>query len=193
MIDQKIIGVDIDGVLTDESHPNDNIWHDRLCQYLGKKIERARDVYNFMEAYNLSSDVIDGFLEEHLENIYSQVNPAPGAKETLLQLARKDFKIYLITARNSRYHSLTEGWLKKHQITYTTLIHEDSKAPLAVEKNIQLFVEDHAETARELLANNIQVILVNKYHNRYLKAQNNLVRVNNWEEIRDYIFKYFQL
>lgn len=187
----KIIGVDIDGVITKEGPAHDNVWHQALVEYLGKDIKRIKDRYNFMEAYNLPAETINDFLKEHLVRIYQEAEPAFYVKEILAELLVKKFKIYLITARKEKYNQLTKNWLKKHQIPYTKLFHSDKKAPLAQRKKIKLFIEDYEENIKDLLAYNIPVIIMNKYHNQSLKGEN-IYRVDNWQEIKEIVLNFFK-
>jgi len=189
----KIIGFDIDGVITDESHPNDNIWHDALCKYLGRDLERVEQSYLFTKAYDLSIDVVESFMEEKMEELIRNVKPMEGALETLAFLEEEDFEIHLITARNAKYDWVTYEWLEEYDIPYTTLMHDENKAPIAVEKGIELFVEDSASNTSELTAEGIPVILLNKYHNQNLKDSNLIFRVDNWTEINNKIIKYFAI
>lgn len=188
-----IIGIDIDGVLTDESHDNQNIWHDTLCRYLGRDIERIKDCYSFYDAYQLPVEIIDGFLQEHLEEIYSTTIPCPGARETLEWLDKEGFTIILITARNKEHRKITESWLKRYQIPYDLLIHDKNKAPLAVKNRIQLFVEDNGHNALKIAERNIPVILITKYHNQDIETGKMISRVSTWKEITKSISAYFQL
>ncbi len=190
---QKIIGIDIDGVLTCEEKGDSNIWEIKMAEYFKKDINRFHDVYNFKKAFNLSDEELNGFINKHLEEIYRNVKPAPGARFTLLKLYNLEFKIYLITARKEKYKKLTKKWLEKHEIPYTSLFHEDNKAPLAVEKNIQLFIEDNKNNTLQLLHCGIPVILLNKYHNRELNKNKDLFRVDTWQQIEDIVFTFFNI
>ncbi len=187
----KILGVDIDGVLTDENHPNDNIWHNALCEFLGRDIKRIKDAYYFHEAYELTDNEIQLFLDDKLDNIYSQAKVVPGAKETLNDLKKMGFQVILITARNTSFKELSRKWLMKNGIPFSELIHNDNKTPVALNKNIQLFIEDNAQNASELTRAGINVILVNKYHNRYLPENPRLERVDTWQEIREKVSTFF--
>lgn len=188
---EKIIGVDIDGVITDESHQNDNIWHDALCKYVGRDLDRVRDSYSFTEAYGISLEVVELFMEEKMEELISAVKPMEGAVETLRFLNKKGFKIHLITARHNKYNQITAQWLDEHQVPYISLTFSDNKAPLAVEKDIRLFVEDSSANARELARVGINVILLDKYHNKDIDDYSRIKRVENWFDIRSEIVKYF--
>ncbi len=188
---KKIIGFDIDGVITDESHPNDNIWHDALCKYLGRDLKRVHQSYQFTKAYGLPIDVVESFIEEKMEELISNVKPMPGALDTLDFLNERGFEIHLITARDSKYDWVTYQWLKENNIPYTSLIHDENKAPLAVEKGIELFVEDSSSNTIEITAEGIPVILLNKYHNQDITDSNIIFRIANWSEINGKIKKYF--
>lgn len=190
---KKIIGVDIDGVITDESHPNDNIWHHELCQYLGKNVKRIRDSFHLDQAYDLPLGVINAFLEQELIKIYNKVIPLTGAVETLQELAEQGFKVILITARHEEHRQVTEEWLHRHQVPYSALFHDDDKAHRAVQRKIKLFIEDNAHNAQQLSEKNIPVLLMNKYHNKYLPENEKIIRVDTWSKIREFIFSYFDL
>ncbi|NLM96510.1 MAG: hypothetical protein GX175_02670, partial [Halanaerobiaceae bacterium] len=182
---------DIDGVITDETHPNNNVWHNALCEFLGYNIKRIKESYYFDEAYGLSREIITSFLLKYRTKIYSQAKIYEGAKDTLNYLNTKGFQIHLITAREPEHRQLTADWLKKYGIKYTALYHEDNKTPLAVKKGIELFIEDNAENALKLSRENITVLLMNKYHNQGFKENTNIIRVNDWSDIRKEIFNFY--
>ena len=186
----KKIGIDIDGVITHEGDAEDNIWHNAFCEYFGKDIERKKDVFNFIEAYDLSQKEVEDFLDKNIENIYKRVKPAPGARNTLCKLKESGVKILLITARDKKFQDLTLNWLDKYNIFFDKLIHEENKAPLAHNKNISLFIEDNKKNALQLLEYNIRVIIMDKYHNQNIehKHKDKIFRAENWNQIRNYIF-----
>ncbi|MFW5889312.1 MAG: 5' nucleotidase, NT5C type [Bacillota bacterium] len=191
---EKIIGIDIDGVITDEnSLYNRNIWHHYLCNYIGKEIKRKENIYNMYEAYDLPKKVLDNFLKDNLEKIYFELIPAKNAKEVLNELKEKDFTIILITARDKKYRKITEDWLDKYDIAYDKLIHRVNKIPCAKEENIQLFLEDYQKNAELFLNNDIEVILFDKKHNRESKDIKNKYRVKNWMQAKSLIYKFFEI
>ncbi|MFW6029799.1 MAG: hypothetical protein ACOCRO_06045 [Halanaerobiales bacterium] len=191
---RKIIGIDIDGVITDEIHENKNIWHNALCNYLGYHVDMVKESYYFDQAYDLPMEIIDSFLEEKIEEIYSNVKIDQNAQKTINYLYQRDFEIHLITARDKKHQQITEKWIVKNKVEYSSLSHEEDKAPLAVEKNIQLFIEDHAKNALSISQQGIKVLLLNKYHNQHFKENKDLIsRVNDWCEIKIAIDKFFSL
>ncbi|ACL69832.1 5' nucleotidase, NT5C type [Halothermothrix orenii] len=193
-MNKKIIGVDIDGVITDEGPDDYNVWHKALCNFTGENLKRVKDAYNFTEAYNLSESIIERFLEKNIQQIYRDAKPARKAGEKLNRLIDKGFYIYLITARDEKYRKLTENWLDRHNIPYHTLIHEGDKAPLVRKLGINLFIEDKAENIKEILEYKIPVIVFDRYHNRSLNNNHKkLYRVNNWERAYEIIIRTFNI
>ena len=189
----KILGIDIDGVITNEGNANNNIWHNALCEHFSKNLNREKNVYDFMDAYGLSEREMNEFINENIENIYAKVKPYSEAKKTISNLIEKGFKIHLITARHEEYRSITENWLTKHSIPYHSLNHEDDKAPLAVEKNIELFIEDNYNNAFDIANQNIKVLLVNKYHNLNKELIKNIQRVKDWHDIKSQLKNIYSL
>lgn len=190
---KKILGIDIDGVITDEGSANNNIWHKAICNHFSQDLTREKNVYDFMEAYNLSEREMTEFINENIEDIYSSVKAYPEAIKTISNLYDKGFKIHLITARHNEYREITENWLKKHSIPYHSLTHDKPKAPIAVKKNIELFIEDNYENSFDIASKNIKVLLVNKYHNLNKELFENIKRVNDWSEIKEEIKNFYSL
>lgn len=191
---KKIIGIDIDGVITDEHRRyNRNIWHHFLCEYLGKEVEKKEDIYNIYKAYDLEKEVIDNFLEKKIDNIYEELIPSKGVQRILKDLKKKTFKIILITARQEKYKSVTEKWLKKYNIVYDKLIHRVDKVPSAKKENIELFIEDDKNNAEDFKKNGIEVILFDKKHNRETAIIEDEKRVYTWEQVEDIIYEYFNI
>ncbi|MCF8009241.1 MAG: hypothetical protein K9K32_05700 [Halanaerobiales bacterium] len=182
------IGIDIDGVITDEKKGQENIWLRSLNKHFDRKITRKKDVYQFSQAYDIPLEELKEFIDNKIHQVYSNVDIFPNAKRIIDNLKSKNHTVYLITARHQEYRSLTIKWLTQHKVNYDYLYHEDQKADLAVQKNIKLFIEDNEKNARSILKKNIPVILVDNYHNRKLKDKENLYRVKNWLEIENIIY-----
>ena len=181
------LGIDIDGVLTDEGTAENNIWQRKMNKYFSRDIKLSKYTYNLAEAYGLSDQELNDFLTDKLLEVYQEVNSASGAKETLTELAEKGHRLILITARNEKFRNLTENWLDKHQIPYHELHHQYNKAPLVLKKNISLFIDDKKENAINIAAENIPVILVRKYHNSDFNGNQIITKVDDWNEIKENI------
>jgi|AntRauTorckE6833_2_1112554.scaffolds.fasta_scaffold00700_8 hypothetical protein len=187
------IGIDIDGVITNEKQGQENIWLRSLNNYFENKITRKKDVYNFSEAYDIPLEDLRDFINNKIHEVYSTVDVFPNAKNIINKIKKNQHLIYLITARHKEFRPLTIKWLAQHNINYDYLFHEDQKADLAVEKNIELFIEDNQSNAKSILEKGIPVILVDKYHNRELDDNNEIYRVHNWKQIEKILDKNFKL
>lgn len=187
------IGIDIDGVITNEKQGQENIWLRTLNNYFEDKITRKKDVYNFSEAYDIPLEDLRDFINNKIHEVYSTVDVFPNAKKIIDKIRDNGHIIYLITARHEEFRPLTIKWLEQHNIEYDYLFHEDQKADLAVEKNIKLFIEDNQSNALSILDKGIPVILVDKYHNRELKDKKDVYRVHNWIQINKILDKKFNI
>ena len=184
------IGIDIDGVITNEKKGDENVWLRALNNYFEEKITRKKDVYSFTEAYEIPLEDLQDFLKNKLHEVYGNVGLAPRAKEIIDRLIDEGHTIYLITARHKEFRPLTIKWLQQHNIKYDYLFHEHDKAELAVEKNIKLFIEDNESNTRDLIEKGIPVILVDKYHNKSIEDYNNLYRVDDWNDIEEVLDEF---
>ena len=107
---KRIIGIDIDGVLTDEGKEDNNIWHQAFCNYFGKEIKRVKDEFDFTVAYDISAEVVEDFIRENINDIYKNVDSVSKARETIKKLKKLNFYIVLITARKSKFNNLTKDF-----------------------------------------------------------------------------------
>ena len=184
-------GIDIDGVLTDEGPDHNSIWQQKMNEFFDREITLRKDTYDLRKAFAINDQELNDFIQDKIEEIYSSVKAVDKARKTLTELYEQGHNLILITARDKRHRSLTENWLKENQIPYHELYHEHNKAPLAVEKNISLFIDDRKENALEIAAKNIPVILVSKYHNSDFKGNEKITKVNNWDEIKQNLDLFF--
>lgn len=180
-------GIDIDGVITDEGPDHNSIWQKKMNEFFERKIKLEEYTYDLRQAFNINDKELNDFIQAKIEDVYSSVKPVEKAKETIKKLYDSGHTIILITARDQKHRALTEDWLKKNNIPYHELHHNDNKAPLAAEKNISLFIDDRKENAFEIAAKDIPVILVNKYHNYDFKGSEKITKVQNWSEISEKI------
>lgn len=53
---------------------------------------------------------------------YTPTTPIKGAKEAMIKLKTKGFKVYIYTARASSEHQIVKNWLKKNKIPFKDII-----------------------------------------------------------------------
>lgn len=184
-------GFDIDGVLTNEGNNENNIWYKYFIEHFGEKAKKISNSYDFREAYDLPDSVIEDFLAKNKEKIFSSVPPYQEAIDLLTKLKSIGHKIILITARHEEYRNITETWLNKYNIPYDKLYHDEDKAPLALNENLKLFIDDHKDNVREIKSAGIPALLFTRDHNLEANEDEYTARVNNWQEIKEYINNYY--
>lgn len=180
-------GIDIDGVLTDEGPDNNSIWQQKMNEFFDRKITLKEKSYDLAKAFAINNQELNDFIQAKIKDVYSSVKPVDKARKLLVELYKEGHRLILITARHEEHRSLTEKWLNENQIPYHELHHEYDKAPLAVKKDISLFIDDRKENALEIAAQDIPVFLINKYHNYDFEGNNKIKKVNNWDEIKENI------
>ncbi|GAB6098403.1 hypothetical protein JCM16358_02820 [Halanaerocella petrolearia] len=183
---KKVIGVDIDAVLTDEGKGEDNIWHRHICDYFNLE-ERKEKIYDFRKAYGITLEEVEEFMLEKGSEIFSKVEPFTEAKEILDNLQKQGYTILLVTAREEEYNQVTHDWLIEHQIPFDKLIHSQEKAKICQEEEIQLFIDDKLANLIPIKELNIPVLLMDMDHNH--SYQGPIPRVNSWQEIKEKIEK----
>lgn len=188
---QRVIGFDIDGVITDEMLPDGtNVWYSELESYFGG-IRQIKRSFLFTEAYGLDEESVIRFMQERAEDIFRRVPVRRGAKAVLSRLADLGFKVHLITARDCQYRDVTKEWLTRNSIPYHQLWLAKDKVTLCKQLGVQLFVDDHWDNCQALMAASIPVVMMNMPHNELLQVP--VPRVSTWSEIWDWCVRLFGL
>ncbi|PRX34867.1 hypothetical protein BX659_102184 [Orenia metallireducens] len=187
---KRIIGVDIDAVLTDEGRGTENIWYKNLCAYFNLD-GRVSNSYDFRDAYGLSTEEVEDFINKKGLEIFETVPPRPKCKEVLTRLKAKGYQIILVTARPEENNQVTLEWLSKHEIPFDKLYHSDEKINICKKEEIEFFIDDNPEHLLPMMkALEIPVFLMNMDHNQDHKIDFN--RVDNWTDIEEKILDYFE-
>ncbi len=111
--------------------------------------------------------------------------PYEGLKETLEEWA-KNAKLIVITARPDFQIGSARAWIKKNDLPIAEIFSacgNVTKAQVAQEQHVDLFVEDHPMHATRIANVGIKVILLSKAYNGECR-HDNITRVKDWEEIR---------
>lgn len=117
------------------------------------------------------------------------------ADKTIQKLKEEGDTIHFITARlmnikNCDTETITRKSLEDFNIPYDSLnLHISDKLTFFKEHGIDLCIEDSYETCRELTDNGIKSILMTTKMNADIE-DNEIIRVNNWDEIYEEIKRY---
>lgn len=140
----------------------------------------ARHLYN----WTIQEDKI--FWDLYYEKIMKNLKPKDNAVKVINKLSEKH-TIIIITARWDKesgiISKITKDWLDSYEIHYDKLFlnHQD-KRNIAIENDIELFIDDNLKTCTQISNMNIKTFLMNSRINKNATV-NNITRVSSWEEI----------
>ncbi|MEC9488572.1 MAG: hypothetical protein UMV23_03700 [Halanaerobium sp.] len=173
------VGVDIDGVLTDE---RDQPWQRAIEEFFSLDGPVNQEAYDFREVYDLTDEQLWNFYSRQGEQVFRNLDPWVEARDTLCYLKEEGIEISMVTARPPDFFQITAEWLEQHRIPYDNLVHDRNKAPVCQRLQVELFVEDNLENALAIADCGIKVFLIDKHYNR--SCEEGLIRVNDWQEVR---------
>ena len=188
-----IIGIDIDGCMTDDNGFRLEQWgkylyeHDLPVMDLPYGYEKKvawmdRDTYR---------TVFRSFLFEYIEN----VQPRRYVAEIMQKLHEDGHKLVVCTGRNGsmeqsergeRVRNTTRNWLDSHGIYYDELVFSGfPKIEYVRQHGCQLFIEDYVTTI-DIMAKEMPILMFDNPYN--VDYQNpNVTRVYSWYDIYRYI------
>ncbi len=187
----KNIGFDLDDVLLNFS--------DALREHMNRKYMKSvnrDDITTFFieEAFGISPidarETIDNFFfhQDHIDAF-----PVDGSKDVIDRLSKAN-KLRIITAKPDILEGITKEWIDKHfphkfeNIHFANWFSKDKikrkKSEICIEYNIDIFIDDSPETARDVSSVGIPVLLFDTPWNREEKfSDNNVTRVYSWDQI----------
>lgn len=189
-----IIGIDIDNTLTNVQEELNEVAYNYAIK-LGKKIDSSvisEDINNngsfYKEKFKFSYEKLKFFLKNIQEEIINKAKPRLGVIDTIKEIKQKGHKIYIVTAKTSEFHDdpymLSKSWLDKNNIEYDKLIvNARQKAPVCVQENIDLFIDDQLNNCIEISNIGTNTIRISNDKQQY----ENIVTLKNWNEIYKYI------
>lgn len=183
------IGIDIDDTITDT--------FDYLMPYIA---EYFNSDLSYLKKNNISYSNMPEewkkkeihFAKKYYDRIIPHTPVKPDAAEYIEKIHKIGNKILIITARDNHLYTdsykTTREQLKSNNIYHDKLICTFNKCSACIDEQIDLFIDDSAEHCRQVSAAGIQTLLFNSKGNRNIPVD--LIRVNNWKEVYDYILNY---
>lgn len=191
------IGIDIDNVISNfnEVLKQEFLEHDKKLRNTG--ITNPK-VYMTKGMFDWTNDEVWTFYMENIERIAQNLDVIKGAKEYIKKLKKDGHTIVIITGRdNGEYtepYDMTRKWLNEKGIIYDKLILTDAynnnkhaKTEKCFENNIDIMIDDSIRICRDCIENNITTLLMDTPYNR---TEKDIIRVNNWKEIYEFIINY---
>jgi len=190
------IGIDIDCVLANSI--------DLFIPFLNEKFKKNLTIddikhYEFSKCYGISgNEVLEAFKELTEKKMWMNIEPTFFANEFLLKLKKNDFNSIIITSRPEQHmKSLTENWLKKHNLSYDKLLFMDEKIDkdkfqTALRNNIKLdlFIEDCPEFADNMVKYEIPILIYDYPFNQIVNKK--IKRIFNLKEALEFIKNNFK-
>ena len=183
------IGIDIDGVLTDIEKWQLDVGSKFYLKY-NKNIVNPNG-YDSDEVFNATKEMDSEFWNSCLYD-YAKNEPARKfANEVIDKLRDKDYKIYIITARDltnrndelgREMREIVKEWLKNNKINYDKIIFSpEDKFEICKENNIGIMIEDKVENINNI-SKIIPVICFNAGYNKMCSGKN-IFRAYTWYDV----------
>ncbi len=184
------IGIDIDGVLTND----DDYILDFTSKYCYEHNLKEFDNANLYEYRKLGWDeyTINNYRKEYFLNYIQNEPSRKFASEVIRKLRDDGNKIFIISARyktsengkinNENIKECTLDWLRKNKIEYDKIIFtKPPKVKEILENKIDIMIEDSPTTINEL----VKIVKVLYYDTRYNRdiEHENITRVYSWYDI----------
>lgn len=149
--------------------------------------------YYLSDHWNLTEQQFTDMFNAHEDAIHTQP-PLAGMLETL-ELWKPHATFHVITGRPECWLPSALQWLAKHDIPIAQIISaktQGGKGNASKLQNLDFFIDDHADFAKDIIGANIPVFLLDRPYNQSL-AHPLITRVKDWHEIQKIVAqKYFQ-
>ncbi|MBO3444433.1 hydrolase [Clostridium sp. CCUG 7971] len=180
------ICVDIDGTITSPYH-----FIPYLNELYNKNItEEQCNTCDWETLYEIKMDrMLSEFHEKYMHS-YGEASVVEGAKEIIEELCSEN-TVYFVTARSESLTEITKKWLEDSGFSgiEVHLLGSDYKVEKAKALNCNVFIEDNPYNAIQLADEGIKVLLIDTNYNKGV-VHENITRVNNWIEIKEFIDSY---
>ena len=180
------IGIDIDDTITNTF----DFLMPYIAEYFG--IDKNYLVQNSISYSNLPQE-LEG-REKDFERIYcnNYIINAPvkaDASKYINKIRDLGHNICIITARNNNIfndaYDVSSRQLKQNNIHYDKLVCSFDKQESFINEKIELLIDDSVDHCTKARSNGIDTLLFNSKENK--KRETNLKRVDNWEDVYNYI------
>lgn len=191
-----VIGVDIDGVLTDF----EGFVLEKGFRYFKKKYKIFpvnEDGFDVDEVFGVTRKQLLTFWLWHYFDYCVNLKARNNTSKTINELRNEGHKIIIITGRMFSYSRTVLGifmrltvkaWLKRNNITYDKILfcpEHDSKDMLCKENRIDVMMDDKQKNTLEL-SKNIPVICMKARYNKQCHGKN-IYRISDMTEVMDII------
>lgn len=191
-----IIGIDIDGVLTDMFR--------YVCKARKKynkenniKGTKVKASLNFNECFGWSKEQCDKFWNEWIWDYSKNVKFYKSASKYIKKLKNDGHNIYFVTKRHFlgaddedgiKMKQLLNSQLNKYDICYDKIFAVDrtsTKLTSLIENKVDIMIDDEVKNIEEISKQIPTICYTAKYNKKY--KNKNVYRCKNWKEIYNLI------
>ncbi len=183
------IGIDIDGVLTND----DDYILDCTSKYCFEN-----NIKCFIKPYDYeygkldwNKEIIDDYRNKYFDNYVDNQPIRKFSNEVIKKLKEDGHKIFIITGRHKSYYNSPDGenmrnriinWLNKNDIIYDKILFAQVPKIKEIEENkLDIMIEDSPYTI-PVIKNIVKVLCYDTRYNRDLHLDN-VTRVFSWYDI----------
>ena len=190
------IGIDIDGVLTDEY----SFVLDYGTKYFSEKkikYNLHNDIYDSENIFEVTEKQYNDFWEKYIFYYSENILIRPFASEVIKRLKSDGNDIYIITSRSfttyenkykAKMQNIVKEWLDKNNVVYDELIFSKNKSDICKEKNIDIMIEDKPENISLISKDRLVICYDHPYNNKL--TNENIIRCYSWFDIYDKIIHF---
>lgn len=176
------IGVDVDDVVYDV--------YNKIVPMLLQSFNIDKGQFNNgnLDYFDIDNDTYRQYLDDHFKQFVNELEVKNNCAETLLKMKQSGLEIVFITARSDDVlgdaYQITKRSLDRDGIVYDKIITNAQDKGLAcmVEK-IDIFIDDSIKHTQRVSLLGIDTLIFDMPYNQHI----NIKRVNNWEQIYEYI------
>jgi len=174
------IGLDIDGVVSDSY----SVWVEEINRYFGTNIKELKNSCDMHLDFGVTWEEMEKYFVENIAHLLTIPEPIKGAKEGIEKLLSLGHEIIYVTARTPGDKDYTLRWMAKHGIPQVEIYFAGytSKAEYALERKIELFVEDDFNNAIAIAKAGIPVLLMDASYNQG-EMPAKVIRCQDWNQI----------
>lgn len=192
------IGIDIDGVLTNLENYISTVGKRYMLQNNLKFDDKMNEntIYGFF-----SKNDSNFFWNTHWESYAETIKVRKDASRIIEKLKNDGNKIIIITARTYDSQIVKSGmerqknmeqliikWLTKNNIKYDKIVFSNlNKLEDCLSNKIDIMIEDSVSNIKQI-KNSIKVLCFDAKYNRFY-TDNKVLRVYNWKDVYDIIYK----
>lgn len=191
------IGIDIDDTIADTYEVAFAYAQKYTINELGRsgKIQNATSNHHtyLKNMHNWNHEEEMNFFDKYYGEMLQAIRPFTFAVNTIKQLKKEGNEIIIVTARwtkaNFDVKDTTLKWLKDNNIPYDEIIlNADDKAKVALEKKLDLFIDDSFKNCLDVVNSGIKTYMMNTRTNQGLQDER-ITRVFSWSDIYNRIKK----